>query len=167
MAGAPLRVANDGLAAWAQTVPVGEYLWRGEIVTVGEATAARASRESTRKSGSPFFTWSPTLTETSSTTPLTSGEWFYQRAEDASYARAVADGDFTGFDRLMAGHDPHLLPRMAAMAVALLVALVGVAVLRARANGGASVSRATWAAAAGLVLLAATVSLVQGVLLLV
>jgi uncharacterized membrane protein len=100
-------------------------------------------------------------------TPLTSGEWFYQHAEDASYARAVADGDFTGFDRLMAGHDPHLLPRMAAMAVALLVALVGVAVLRARANGGASVSRATWAAAAGLVLLAATVSLVQGVLLLV
>jgi uncharacterized membrane protein len=100
-------------------------------------------------------------------TPLTSGEWFYQRAEDASYARAVADGDFTGFDRLMAGHDPHLLPRMAAMAVALLVALVGVAVLRARANGGASVSTATWAAAAGVVLLAATVSLVQGVLLLV
>jgi|LakMenEpi03Aug12_release.lakeMendotaPanAssembly.Ray.scaffolds.fasta_scaffold241346_2 hypothetical protein len=100
-------------------------------------------------------------------TPLTSGEWFYQRTEDASYARAVADGDFTGFDRLMAGHDPHLLPRMAAMAVALLVALVGVAVLRARANGGASVSTATWAAAAGVVLLAATVSLVQGVLLLV
>jgi hypothetical protein len=53
------------------------------------------------------------------------------------------------------------------MAVALLVALVGVAVLRARANGGASVSTATWAAAAGVVLLAATVSLVQGVLLLV
>jgi GWxTD domain-containing protein len=43
MAGAPLRVANDGLAAWARTVPVGEYLWRGEIVTVGEATAARAT----------------------------------------------------------------------------------------------------------------------------
>jgi hypothetical protein len=100
-------------------------------------------------------------------TPLSSGEWFYQRAEDASYDRAVADGDFGGFDRLMVGHDPHLLPRMAAMAVALLVALVGVAVLRARANGAASVSRATWAAVTGLVLLAATVSLVQGVLLLV
>lgn len=100
-------------------------------------------------------------------TPLTSGEWFYQRKEGALYDQAVARGDFTGFDRLTGGHDPHLLPRMTVLAVALLAALVVVALLRARANGGASVSRATWAAAAGLVLLAATVSLVQGVLLLV
>lgn len=100
-------------------------------------------------------------------TPFTSGEWFYQRKEDALYDQAVARGDFSGFGRLLGGHDPHLLPRMTVLAVALLAALVVVALLRARANGGASVSRATWAAAAGLVLLAATVSLVQGVLLLV
>lgn len=100
-------------------------------------------------------------------TPFTSGEWFYQRKEDALYDQAVARGDFSGFGRLLGGHDPHLLPRMTVLAVALLAALVVVALLRARANGGASVSRAAWAAAAGLVLLAATVSLVQGVLLLV
>jgi hypothetical protein len=67
----------------------------------------------------------------------------------------------------MAGHDPHLLPRMAAVAVALLVALVGVAVLQSRANGGARVAAATWAVAVGVVVLAAAVNLVQGVLLLV
>jgi hypothetical protein len=100
-------------------------------------------------------------------TPLSSGEWFYQRTEDAFYDRAVSGGDFAGFDRLMAGHDPHLLPRMAAMAVALLVALVGVAVLQSRANGGARVAAATWAVAVGVVVLAAAVNLVQGVLLLV
>ena len=100
-------------------------------------------------------------------TPFTSGEWFYQRKEGALYDQAVARGDFSGFDRLLGGHDPHLLPRMTVLAVALLAALVVVALLQARAGRGASVSRATWAAASGLVLLAATVSLVQGVLLLV
>ncbi len=93
-------------------------------------------------------------------TPFTSGEWFYQRAEDASYARAVADGDFGGFDRLMAGHDPHLLPRMAAMAVALLAALVVVALLRDRAGPARGI-------AAAAVLLVAAASAIQGVLLLV
>ncbi len=43
MSGSPLRVAPDGLAVWTSTVAAGEYLWRAEIVTVGEATAARAS----------------------------------------------------------------------------------------------------------------------------
>ena len=93
-------------------------------------------------------------------TPLTSGEWFYQRAEDASYARAVADGDFGGFDRLMGGHDPHLLPRMAAMAVALLAALVVVALLRDRAGPARGIAGAA-------VLLVAAASAIQGVLLLI
>ena len=66
-------------------------------------------------------------------TPFTSGEWFYQRKEGALYDQAVARGDFSGFGRLLGGHDPHLLPRMTVLAVALLAGLVVVALLRARA----------------------------------
>lgn len=69
-------------------------------------------------------------------TPLTSGEWFYQRTEDAAYEQAVARGDFDAFDRLLAGHDPHLQPRMMAMAVGLLVALAAFGVVRVRARRG-------------------------------
>ena len=72
-------------------------------------------------------------------TPLTSGEWFYQRQEGASYDRAVAGGDFTAFDRQLLQHDPHLQPRMTVIAVALLVCLVVLAVLRARARLGTDV----------------------------
>src|SRR5690606_6797764 len=43
MAGSALRIGADGLAAWSSTVAAGEYLWRAEVLTVGEATAARAS----------------------------------------------------------------------------------------------------------------------------
>jgi GWxTD domain-containing protein len=43
MSGAPLRIAPDGLSAWVSTVPNGEYVWRAEVVTVGQATAARAT----------------------------------------------------------------------------------------------------------------------------
>jgi lysylphosphatidylglycerol synthetase-like protein (DUF2156 family) len=93
-------------------------------------------------------------------TPFTSGEWFYQRAEDASYDQAVARGDFGGFDRMMGQHDPHLLPRMTALAVALLAALVVVALLRDRAGPARGIADAA-------VLLAAAASAVQGVLLLV
>ncbi len=100
-------------------------------------------------------------------TPLTSGEWFYQHAEDASYERAVTRGDFSAFDRLLAQHDPHLHPRMIAMAVALLIALAGLAVLQARDRRGVHGPPALSRAAAGAVLLAAAVTLVQGGLLLV
>lgn len=100
-------------------------------------------------------------------TPLTSGEWFYQRVEDASYEQAVASGDFAGFDRLLAHHDPHLHPRMVAMAVALLVSFVGLAMLRARPSGVGQTSPVLSRAAVGLVLLAAAVTAVQGGLLLV
>lgn len=100
-------------------------------------------------------------------TPLTSGEWFYQRVEDASYEQAVAGGDFTGFDRLLAHHDPHLNPRMVAMAVALLVSFVGLVMLRVRRSGGGQSSPILSRVAVGVVLLAAAVSAIQGGLLLV
>lgn len=100
-------------------------------------------------------------------TPLTSGEWFYQRAEDASYQQSVAKGDFGAFDRLLGQHDPHLQPRMIAMAVVLLIALVGLAVLHGASRGkGAHRPTALARAAIVGVLLAATVTLVQGGLLL-
>jgi hypothetical protein len=100
-------------------------------------------------------------------TPLTSGEWAYQRVEDASYEQAVAKGDFSGFGRLLAHHDPHLHPRMVAMAVVLLVSLAGLAMLQVRRSGGARTSPALSRGAVGFVLLAAAVTAVQGGLLLV
>lgn len=100
-------------------------------------------------------------------TPFTSGEWFYQRAEDASYEQAVAKGDFAAFERLLDQHDPHLLPRMVALAVGLLVPLVGLAVLQVRSNRGEPASAATTALVSGAVVLAALVSVVQGFALLV
>lgn len=100
-------------------------------------------------------------------TPLSSGEWFYQRAEDAAYDRAVAEGDFAAFDRLLAQHDPQLQPRMIALAVVLLVSLVGLAVLQHRRRSGAPIAPVLSHIASGCVLLAAAATLVQGVLLLV
>lgn len=100
-------------------------------------------------------------------TPLSSGEWFYQQQEYAFYDSAVSRGDFTGFDRLLAQHDPQLQPRMTGLAVGLLVALVVLAVLRVRADRGAGASAVAGAVAAGAVLLAAAANLAQGVLLLV
>lgn len=100
-------------------------------------------------------------------TPLTSGEWFYQRQEDASYDRAVAGGDFAAFDRQLVRHDPSLQPRMTAIAVGLLVALVVLAMLRVRARGGAPTPASTRAVTMGAVLLAAAAAAVQGVALLV
>lgn len=94
-------------------------------------------------------------------TPLTSGEWFYQRAEDPAYEQAVARGDFAAYDQLLRGHDPHLHPRMVAMAVALLVSLVVLGVLRRR-----GVSPAVSALAVVAVLGTAGASFVQGLLIL-
>ncbi len=100
-------------------------------------------------------------------TPLSSGEWFYQREEDAAYDRAVAKGDFTAFDHLLAQHDPQLQPRMIALAVVLLVSLVGLAALKHRRSSGAHTAPVLSRIASGCVLLAAVATLVQGVLLLV
>jgi hypothetical protein len=98
-------------------------------------------------------------------TPFTSGEWFYQHAEDASYRQAVTRGDFTAFDDLIGRHDPHLLPRMIALATVLLVALAASALLQVRTNRGKPVSGAVSAIVTGLVLLSAAATLVQGYLL--
>lgn len=99
-------------------------------------------------------------------TPFTSGEWFYQHAEHAAYERAVAKGDFSDFELLVGQHDPHLLPRMVAFAVALLITLVGLAMLQARAGKGGRPSPALTGIVIGAVLLAAVATLVQGGLLL-
>lgn len=99
-------------------------------------------------------------------TPFTSGEWFYQHAEDAAYQRAVARGDFTAVELLVGQHDPHLLPRMVAFAVALLITCVGLAMLQARAGKGGRPSLALSGIVIGAVLLAAVATLVQGGLLL-
>jgi len=98
-------------------------------------------------------------------TPFTSGEWFYQHAESASYQQAVTRGDYTVFDDLLGRHDPHLLPRMIGLAAALLVSLAVLAVLQGRANRGKPVSGALSAIAAGAILLSAVATLVQGLLL--
>ena len=67
-------------------------------------------------------------------TPLASGEWFYQRAEEQAYDAAVTSGQFTTFDNLIARHDPHRPQRMIAVSVALLAALLMLALVRHRAS---------------------------------
>lgn len=99
-------------------------------------------------------------------TPLTSGEWFYQRTEDGSYQEAVAKGDFTAFDRLIADHDPHLLPRMIAIAVSLLVPLVGLAVLQGHGRRGERAAAATRTVITVAVLAAALATVIQAWLLI-
>lgn len=94
-------------------------------------------------------------------TPLSSGEWSYQRAEDPAYERAVAGGDFTPFSDLVDQHDPQLVRRMLVTAMVLLLALVGLAVLRTRANRGAQSPVAATAIATAGVVLAAVATLVQ------
>lgn len=69
-------------------------------------------------------------------TPLASGEWFYQRAEEQAYDAAVTSGQFTTFDNLIARHDPHRPQRMIAVSVALLAALLMLALVRHRASKG-------------------------------
>jgi len=69
-------------------------------------------------------------------TPLASGEWFYQRAEEQAYDAAVTSGQFTTFDNLIARHDPHRPQRMIAVSVALLVALSMLALVRRRVSQG-------------------------------
>ena len=98
-------------------------------------------------------------------TPLTSGEWFYQRAENSAYEQAVARGDFTAFQDLLDRHDPHLLPRMVTLAAVLLVSVALLAVLHFRADRGKPASAVTSAIVAGTVLLAAAGTLAQVYLL--
>ncbi len=94
-------------------------------------------------------------------TPFTSGEWFYQRAEKAAYRQAVAKGNFNAFEDLLDRHDPHLLPRMIALAAGLLLSVVFLAVLQFRAGRGKPASTAISVIATGTVLAAAAATIVQ------
>lgn len=87
--------------------------------------------------------------------PLSSGEWFYQRAEVPDYDQAVARGDFSAYRDLLGRHDPTLQPKMIGVAVALLVALALWTLLRVRTGRGRPVSALVSAAATGAVLLSA------------
>ena len=93
-------------------------------------------------------------------TPLTSGEWFYQRAEIPGYDEAVAHGDFSAYRDLVGRHDPHLLPRMIGAAGALFATLALWAVLQRRSRHGRPASATVSAIAGGAVLLAAAAMLI-------
>lgn len=99
-------------------------------------------------------------------TPLTSGEWFYQRAEGPSYDQAVARGDFAAYEDLLNRHDPHLHPRMIAMAVVLLITLVVLGLLHNRAARGRQIPSVAWAVTVVSVVVAALVSIVAAAPLL-
>ena len=62
--------------------------------------------------------------------PLTSGEWFYQRMEIPDYRQAVASGDFTTLRELLAHHDPYLQTKMIAIAAGLLLSVAGLAAVQ-------------------------------------
>ena len=94
-------------------------------------------------------------------TPLTSGEWFYQRAEIPDYQQAVASGDFTTFQELLARHDPHLQVKMFAIAAGLLISVALLAVVQFRGVRGKTVPVAVTAVAVGLVLLVGTATFLQ------
>ena len=66
-------------------------------------------------------------------TPLTSGEWFYQRAEQPAFADAVARADYSALENLHGRHDPLRLHKMIALAAALLAAVSSLVVVRHRA----------------------------------
>ena len=66
-------------------------------------------------------------------TPLTSGEWFYQRAEEPVFADAVARADYSALENLRNRHDPQRLHKMIALAATLLTAVSSLAVARHRA----------------------------------
>ena len=105
-------------------------------------------------------------------TPLASGEWFYQRAEEQAYDAAVTSGQFTTFDNLIARHDPHRLQRMIAVSVALLAALLMLALVRHRASkssaskGSASKGNAPKALSLAVSVTVVTVAVAAAVLVL-
>lgn len=94
-------------------------------------------------------------------TPLTSGVWFFHRAEKSTYADGLKNGDFTAYQNLVAQHDPHLAGRMATIAVFLLFGLAFMAVLQLRVNKGDMPSVPTTVIAIGTVVLPAVATLIQ------
>ena len=81
-------------------------------------------------------------------TPFTSGEWFYQHAELSTFQDAVNRGDFTSVEDLMSRHDPFRLRKTIVIAVSLLAALGGLALVQLRASRGNVPKRVTSIAAA-------------------
>lgn len=94
-------------------------------------------------------------------TPLTSGELFYQRAEIPDYQQAVASGDFTAFNELLARHDPHLQFKMFAIAVGLLLSVALLAAVQFRSARGKTVPLAFSALSVGLILLVGAATFLQ------
>lgn len=94
-------------------------------------------------------------------TPLTSGVWFFNRAEKSTYADGLAKGDFTAYQNLVSQHDPSLAGRMAWIAVFLLLGVVFMALLQLRVNKGDVPSVPTGLIAVGTVVLPAVATLIQ------
>ena len=85
-------------------------------------------------------------------TPFASGEWFYQRSEASAFRDAVTRGDFTSFDDMMSRHDPHRLRTTVVIAVSLLAAICGLALVRYRGkHGGVSTRMSSIAAVIAVV----------------
>jgi hypothetical protein len=93
--------------------------------------------------------------------PITSGEWFYQRSETPDYRQAVVTGDFTTFRELLGRHDPSLQPKMIAIAVVLMVAVAMLALMRHREHRGKATPAVARIGAAGLIVLAGFATAVQ------
>jgi hypothetical protein len=93
--------------------------------------------------------------------PITSGEWFYQRSETSDYQQAVMTGDFTTFRDLLGRHDPYLQPKMIAIAVVLMVAVAILALMRHRGQHGKATPVAARIGAVGLIALAGFATAVQ------
>lgn len=93
--------------------------------------------------------------------PITSGEWFYQRSEARDYQQAVVTGDFTTFRDLLGRHDPYLQPKMIAIAVVLMVAVAILALMRHREQRGKVTPAVARIGAAGLIVLAGFATAIQ------
>ena len=71
--------------------------------------------------------------------PLTSGEWFYQRMEIPDYQQAVTSGDFTRFRALMSHHDPYLQTKMMAIAAGLVLSVAVLAAVQYLTSRGKTI----------------------------
>ena len=93
--------------------------------------------------------------------PITSGEWFYQRAETPDYRQAIATGDFTTFRELLGRHDPYLQPKMIAIAVVLMITVAILALVQHHGQRDKPAPAGARIGAVGLILLAGLATAVQ------
>ena len=94
-------------------------------------------------------------------TPLTSGVWFFHRAEKTTYAEGLNTRDFTAYQNLVSQHDPGLAGRMAWIAVFLFLGLLFMTLLQLRVNKGDMPSVPTGLIALGTVVVPAVATLIQ------